>query len=776
MAYHIKLPHIFIALFLFLLFPVTFYKIPSPGLDSSYVIAIHLAFKYHLTFGKDLVFTFGPLAILNDRYPIGVTRWVYLLFDIYFFVTLFFLLKKVFSIGGGRARSFFIAMGLVLALFEPSFQWYFLFFLFYLFHFIKEPGKKMAILQPALLSILCFYYKLNLGITAVLLFVVALHYVLIRRKITIGRYALLLCIYGLCILLSARLLNVDLPGYTTGGLQLIDSYNDAMFLQPGDAKKFLFAALLLLLLFAGRCCFLLAVSIRQKCITRHLDELLIHGFTGLALFILFKSSFVRMDSPHISHFFYVASLPVAFLYLYTPSHLNKRIVDISYLSILGISWLAANTIPGIGNIYKKIIDSNYIVTAVHKPGNYYRGFRDYPEAAERPVRPELGNTELKKIIGDRSVDIIPSEISTIYFNGLRYDPRPVIQSYSAYNAYLDSLNYQKYMSPDAPDYILFSLSSIDDRYAFFDESRTKLAIFSHYTLAGEVGGNLLLQKKSPAVLQMDSTTAVDSGRLGEDIPVNAPPGLSYTKIFLDYTLRGRIRRWFYQPPPLTITLVLTDGERMTYRAIPTMLKDGILLGKYIDTRQDFQLLMLSGGLLGTPISKIRIEEDPQIGGFVTDIKIVNTYYTFPPKTQQESKLDSLEILRLNRDIDSNKPCIADTAIYTPDNFPCWIESSKSYSSLIRIQGWAYRRGSDQEHLVVKVIVRSGNSVYVLPSEKQNRPDVAGYYKLKDVIVQGFFARVSKSQLPPGDYQIGILLSDPTDGKEWVRYTDSRIHL
>ena len=776
MAYYIKLHHLFIALFLFLLFPVTFYKIPSPGLDSSYVIAIHLAFKYHLTFGKDLVFNFGPLAILNDRYPIGVTRWVYLLFDIYFLVTLFFLLKRVFSNGGGRARSLFIAMGLVLALFEPAFQWYFLFFLFYLFNFIKEPGKKMAVLQPALLSILCFYYKVNLGITAILLFVVALHYVLIRRKITIGRYALLLCGYGLCIWLSARLLNVDLPGYTRGSLQLIDSYNDAMFLQPGDAKKFLFAALLLLVLFAGRCCVLLAVLIHQKGVAAHLDELLIHGITGLALFILFKSSFVRMDSPHISHFFYVVSLPLAFLYLYTPSHLNKRIADISFLSTLGIAWLAANTIPGIGNIYKKVIDRNYIATAVHKPGNYFQGFRDYPEAAERPVRPELGNTELKKIIGDRSVDIIPSEISTIYFNGLRYDPRPVIQSYSAFNSYLDSLNYQKYMSSDAPDFILFSLGSIDDRYAFFDESRTKLAIFSHYTLAGEVGGNLLLQKKSPAVLQTDSTTVISSGRLGEDIPVNDRPGLSYTKIFVGYTFRGRIRRWVYQPPPLTITLVLTDGERMTYRAIPTMLEDGILLNKYIDTRQDFQLLMWSGGHLGTPISQFRIEEDPQIGGFVNDIKIVSTYYTFPPKTERESQLDSLEIVRLNRDIDSYKPCIADTVMFTPDNFPCWIESSKAYSSLIRIQGWAYRKLSDQERVVAKVIVRSGNTVYVLPSEKQDRPDIAGYYNLKGVIVQGFFARVSKSQLPPGDYQIGVLLSDPTAGKEWVRYTDSRIHL
>ena len=54
----------------------------------------------------------------------------------------------------------------------------------------------------------------------------------------------------------------------------------------------------------------------------------------------------------------------------------------------------------------------------------------------------------------------------------------------------------KYLSADAPDYILFSVNSIDDRYPFFDESRTKLAIFNHYSVVKEIDGDLLLRKKN----------------------------------------------------------------------------------------------------------------------------------------------------------------------------------------------------------------------------------------------------------------------------------------
>ncbi|HEU5165402.1 MAG TPA: hypothetical protein VFU29_07675, partial [Chitinophagaceae bacterium] len=76
-----------------MLIPPSFYHRPLEGIDASWNIAIHLAHKYNLIFGKDFVFTYGPLGILYSRHPISVNLFVYLLFDLYFLVTFFFVMK-----------------------------------------------------------------------------------------------------------------------------------------------------------------------------------------------------------------------------------------------------------------------------------------------------------------------------------------------------------------------------------------------------------------------------------------------------------------------------------------------------------------------------------------------------------------------------------------------------------------------------------------------------------------------------------------------------------
>src|SRR5436190_9186501 len=72
----------FLATFLALtLIPHQLYKNPDFGLDPSWAIALHHAVKAKLVFGKDFVFTYGPLGVLYTRLSIGVPVIVYLVFD-----------------------------------------------------------------------------------------------------------------------------------------------------------------------------------------------------------------------------------------------------------------------------------------------------------------------------------------------------------------------------------------------------------------------------------------------------------------------------------------------------------------------------------------------------------------------------------------------------------------------------------------------------------------------------------------------------------------------
>jgi hypothetical protein len=765
----IYIPYLFIVFFLFLLFPPFFYHVPIKGMDSSYTIAICLALKYKLVFGKDFLFPFGPLSILDSRLPISVSMWVYLLSDLYFLGTIFFILRAVFKTNFGYLPVVYIFLCITIAPYDVPFQRYFYFFLFYLFATIKEPSKALNVVQAALLSILCFYYKVNLGITAMTLFLLAISYTVLWKKLSRTHYLVILSSYIAAILLSAWLLHVDLKGYIVGSWQLIDAYNDAMYL-PASPEYLIFvkAAVLILTVVAGRALYLLVASIRRKEVLKNADELFIHGLICLAMFVFFKSGFVRIDGSHIFYFFKICGLLAAFLYLYNPSGFRRKMAALCCWGVLGIAIWAANTIPDNAQPYLSVLRGSFLSVKMKEIGNYCRGIKDYPAADGDKV--ELGPT----------VDVIPSEISKIYFNDWRYEPRPVIQSYSAYNSYLDSLNYQKYISPGAPDYVLFSLSSVDDRFPFFDESKTKLALFSHYTLVGAMGEDLLLRKK-PAVENLIPVREGEwvEGRIGEDL--NLAGGdehydLQYSKIFIRYNFRGWMRRLLYQPPPLHMTITLENGEQMTYRAIPTLLEDGMIINKYVETPQEFQLLMQSGGRWCANIKKIRFEQESGNKGFDPIIRMENTYYAFPGKPEAQRRTDSIGVAEIISNYNRYKPALTDSALFELDSFRCWVENIKTYSPLIRIQGWAFREKGDNENSIAGVVLRSGNKWYALSSENQKRPDLMSYFKRKDINAAGYTALVSKSQLPAGVYQIGLTLSDTVSRKKWIYFTGRRVQI
>jgi hypothetical protein len=97
---------------------------------------------------------------------------------------------------------------------------------------------------------------------------------------------------------------------------------------------------------------------------------------------------------------------------------------------------------------------------------------------------------------------------------------------------------------------------------------------------------------------------------------------------------------------------------------------------------------------------------------------------------------------------------------------------RTYSPLIRIQGWAEREIAGKDHTILKAVLRRGDTVYGLPSEKYSREDVQDL--AANAAGGGLIARVSKTQLPAGSYQIGIVIEDTVSRKKWIRYTDRGI--
>jgi hypothetical protein len=739
------------------------------GLDSSWSIAIHLAYKYNLVFGEDFVFTYGPLGILHTRLPISINFFVYLLFDLYFLITAFFALKTIIKEHFSYGLIIFIFLSITTGMYESLDQWYFVFFLFNVFSFIKNPKKIFYAVQAVLLSTISFYFKESLGIISIFIFLICIGYVVVQKKIRVRIFLFILLSYFLLIAGLALLLHVNLKGYILKSFHIIDAYNDAMSRPLGDQYEiFLYIALFIILIISFWIFYRALSVLRKKETIKNLDELFIYSIVSLSAFVIFKAGFVRSNT-HIYIFFKSISLIASFLYLYSPPNSERKIASVCCLLILALSSWSVNSIPGSYRPLERITSLSLFSIKLGEIKNYFNGLKNYNKEVAFFDTLTNAKNELKEIIGNHSVDIIPGEISKIYFNGLRYNPRPVIQSYSAYDGYLDSLNYRKYISANAPDFILFSLSSIDERFPFFDESKTKLAILNKYTVFDDIKGDLLLRKKTNSENLIRLKEQVTTVKLGEDIPVEKTNGIQFSKILIRYSFLGKLKRFFYHPPNLKITLILENGETESFRAITPILAGGVILNKFIDSEKEFQLLMLAGGRFNTNVKKIRFDLD-SAGGFIDDLKMINTYYRFAQKSIPQQIEDSLSAFRLMKEDVRYKPVLVNPAFYEAENFHYGIGEFRAHSQFIRVNGWAFEERANNNSLHVKAVLKSENNMFELPGERQFREDLPVVFKRKDVENSGFISTVSKSHLPPGDYQLGIVITDPLTKKNRITYT------
>ena len=764
------LRYLLLILFTFLAFPFVFYKQPETGLDPSWNIAIHLAIKYDLIFGKDFVFTYGPLGFLCTRLPIAIPKIVYLLFDFFFLFNLLFVLNETFKKEMKIAVCLFLFALFVISAYEGAEQWYFFFYLFYLFSFLTQPNKIFYLVLASLLVIICFYIKLSLGIIALPTFVLTISFIAFQKRITWKRGGLILFFFFIALGISAYFLHVDLTGYILNSLQIINGYNDAMYLvgEPElipflHAGSAVMTAYLLLILFR------LTKTLYHKAFVQQLDEFFIYGILALYFFVLFKNGFVRNDG-HNYYFFRGILFAVALLFLFSPKGSARTFISIFCWITLFISLWAVNSLPGSFKPVTRIVSMSVFASKWREADKYFSDLSNYSVAPE--IDSSFENEELKKTVGKSSVDVVPAEISQIYFNELRYNPRPVIQSYSAYNEFLDSLNQQKFKSENKPDYILFSAGSIDDRYPFFDEARTKLAILSNYRVEKSIVDQLVLAKKQMPARLVRGNTEIRSARLGKNITIPKSSSLQFTRIRVHYDTWGRIKRFFFRPPGLSITFTLTNGDSSTYRAVTTLLEGGVIINKFIDTNEEFELLMRAQGSLNTDIKKIRLHAPKGVRGFRESIQLITTHYWLNDSTPKSpSTEDSLGIEAL---YSKYKPTVLHEPCRISDSIQFRIESLKTHSRFIQITGWAFLENKNNTSGHNTVLLQSKDTIFEAVTVQKIRPDLLLYFQRNDLGRSGFSATVTTRSLRPGTYRIGIKIMDDKMNTTRISYSDHEV--
>jgi hypothetical protein len=600
---------LFIGLTSILLFLPLLSVMPRPGLDTSFTLPPNEAVAQGMVFGRDIIYTIGPLAsIWNQAYhPATIVMAL---------------------IGGG-----FIGIGHAFVTYaisknsHRSWVWVYVIFLI----FLLESRDALFLVYPMLLSLLIYRISLasphgdriqlskgesiwfaatvsSLGLLPLIRpsflpltsVVWMLGSILLwksgRRLIAVS----LILFPPISMVLFWTIAGQDtsaLLDYCLNSAPIVSGYTQAMstgthFVTP---VLFVVTSLLALLYFYQT----------RPSVSIHEYSFLL--FMAVFLFMSFKAGFVRHDVHALTA---SSSLVMAAIVLGGLRTIEGKRLSIVFLISVAL-WIYIHIEEKSSKFeYYKPLSSQVRarlkawsageVAHMSLEGRYNSGLADIRRTI--PI-PTLQGT----------VDIYQFEIAALIASGNKWSPRPVIQSYSAYTPNLAMVNADHLSGPKAPDNILFNVETIDNRYPSMDDGSSWPMLLAQYELSGATDRYLLLRKRAQPSPK-PTMTPVFSKRvhLGEGVDTDLRGGIIYAKIEVTPSLFGRVANFLYKPTALKITVELSTDKKHQHRFVPGQAISGFILSPYISNKGDFSKMLQPGMINALPsVDRLTIEETPR---------------------------------------------------------------------------------------------------------------------------------------------------------------------
>lgn len=563
---------LFIAIF-------TYPHLPVAELDPSWRMALTQGLVEGWQFGHDLVFTYGPLGFLMGNTYSGVAFWPFVLWQAASSLAFALLIYRQGMRLTGYARAFYWGTTILLGI---GYMDALLMVVIGLigFEMVREAGRMNRWWTAALLLFLGFLAVIkftNLMLAGFIVLVAAVLDLVQRRQADAawklvwftGAFLFLWTLCGQSVL--------NLPAYLLHSLEISSGYEQTMgIIGSGTALWMGIAVFVLLVAYAGL--HLLGHADRPRALAGCL-------VLGAFLYLNWKHGFVRADG-HMIGFFICALMPItAFPALLDDSPRFRTLqrtllVPAGVLAVLGLH----EALPGpvrfaFGLLQEKIYANTY--NTVHFD-RFYESYRD----RLRTQRIEYDLVKTRAIVGNATVDVLGYHQAIALYNRLNYRPRPVLQSYSAYTPKLQQLNADYLASDRAPDYMLFRLETIDERYVMLDDARALHVFLHRYEYVHNEKG-FQLWRRLPGVFNI---AAVAPRLLRQtELAVGQPLDLTahgtdplWIEIDLPRTFLGRIRDFFYKPPIVRLAFKDTQGNTTTYRLPLPLARSGFIINPMIE--------------------------------------------------------------------------------------------------------------------------------------------------------------------------------------------------
>ena len=609
----------FLLIIILLLLPEHIINLQPPGIDASWELGLNIAVKNGLTFGRDIIFTYGPLGFLSTHNSPEIylaNLWIFL-FDL-------LLLGLIVNIVNRSIKEHYslVVYGLIYIaaynlIYAQSTYRLLIIVLFFIIKGIKDYDVFSQIVV-ALLLVLQFFIKPSASIFFIVIFTVTSLYLTFYGK----RWAWIFPILtAILILMLSFPLKVDLKGYIISTFDFSGTYSEAMSRMAVKGLKYalsIFSALNIIFAF-------LIISLIMIIKKKKPETILISGIVGLYIFFFFKQGYVRLDSSHLLAFWSIA-MSLFLIYFWFEGDLTNRVIK--YIFIWSIVVITASF-----SFFSKFEEGRYPLPL---PVGYLSEVfsknltKDYFNGGALAYK--MPETVYKKI-GLRTVDVIPYDICSVYFNRLNYKPRPVIQSYAASSDLSNRYNSDFFLRKNSPQYIIFGNGSIDNRYPFWDESQTKNTLLSEYYAMDslfvwkEKRDTSFLLRKREDPLHVTSRKISDTLiGINKQYIIPKDDNLLIMSAEIKYNMTGKLKNIIFRPSFINIRIFYEDGGSGVYRLILPELKHGVIINKRIISPLDAYTLFRYQGRKNEKITGFVIF--PEKNDYQSEFRIKLTEYSF----------------------------------------------------------------------------------------------------------------------------------------------------
>jgi hypothetical protein len=546
---------------------------PYPGLDPSWWAGLYMAAAHDLAFGRQVIFTYGPLGFLGLPWlwesGLGVLAFLFgAVLHVAICTSLIWALRRTIGPVGALVASFLLVVtgiGADLPVIIAG-----VWCLAALSQDAPGPARWLVLGGGAILGALELLITPRPGVAVLAMATVTLAAGPQRRRDLLSFAGLAAVALGALWLAAGQGVG-NLPDFVASSVQVVTGYSEAMGTQP-ISLLYLVAEIALGLGLVGA-----AAGLAPA---RRPERLGMALVMAVAVFSIYKEAAVRSDFDHVAVFTtttagLVAALPFG----------RRRVMAIAAIGALIVVNIAVD------HHVNRPLTLNP-VTYVRQAGDQVRLLVSAHRRAAIRFGAAIGMAEHYRVpvamlaaLRGHTVDVSPWEIGVAWAYGLDWKPLPVLQNYTAYTAHLDALDARALSGADGPQRILredpalleagYPAATIDDRVAAWDPPRASLAMLCHYAevrasvsweVLARVGdrcgtprslGEIHAREGAPIVLPPDPAGSV----LYAAVLGAAPSGLERVRTLL---WRARFR------------YVSINGS-MPHRLVPGTAADGLVL-------------------------------------------------------------------------------------------------------------------------------------------------------------------------------------------------------